>query len=110
MESDLTDADPAVAHDKAIQKKVIYDLLGRAILALSYAAAVDPIGGGAVANIDMETSCRAPGLNNEWPVEGHEKDAADQESWLHGDFRANALHFVYPMYEEMITRGGLDDE
>jgi len=110
IEDDLTDEDETVAQAKASEMKVKYDLLGRAIPALSYAAAIDPIGSGLVSNFDMETSGRAPGLNGEWPVEGHEKSSEDTGSWLHGDFRANALHFVYPMYREMINRGGLDDE
>jgi len=110
IEDDLTDEDETVAQTKAAEMKVKYDLLGRAIPALSYAAAIDPIGSGLVSNFNMETSGRASGLNGEWPVEGHEKSSEDTGSWLHGDFRANALHFVYPMYREMINRGGLDDE
>jgi len=111
IEDDLTDADSAVAHAKASEKKVEYDLLARAIPALSYAAAIDPIGGGFITDWDMETKGRAPGLNGEWPVEGHTKDIGqDLGRWLHSDFRANALHFVYPMYEEMIIQGGMNDD
>lgn len=63
----------------------------------------------------MEESGRPQSLKDvngdwEWPDEGHKKDLKDSGSWLHGDFRANALHFVYPMYKEMIIRGGMNDE
>ena len=106
LETDLHDADPATASTKADQSdpNVRFDLLARGLPSLSYAAAVDQIDNTSIQNFNMETSGRVPG---QWPTEQHSGDAAG--NWLHSDFRNVALPYTYPMYLEMISLGGLDE-
>ena len=91
---------------------VLYDLLARGIPALSYAAAVEEIlapaqGGSPVVNFNLERDGR-PNGNIDWSTEGHADDD-DVGRWLHSDFRNVALPYVFPVYEEMITQGSLDE-
>jgi hypothetical protein len=108
IENKLTDSDATVASAEAEKDEVRYDVLARAIPALSYATAVDPISDGRVINWHMGVAGRAPNLNGEWPEEGH--SGASEGDWLHSDFKNNAIHFVYPMYVEMINQGVLDED
>ncbi|NBB78347.1 MAG: hypothetical protein GVY36_02720 [Verrucomicrobia bacterium] len=110
LENKLTDSDVSVASNEAEKDNVRYDVLARAIPALSYATAVGPIGGGFVDNWHMGVAGRAQNLNGAWPTEGHDDDDDSVGDWLHSDFKNNAIHFVYPMYEEMINRGVLDED
>lgn len=34
--------------------------------------------------------------------------STDDEDWRHSDFKDVGLPYVYPMYQAMIDRGGLD--
>ena len=104
LEADLTSADINTAHSKAGDSKVQYDILARAIPALSYAVAVDSVS--VANNFDMDASGRTDPA--EWPTEGHTADSDLNGAWLHSDFRNVALPYVVPMYEEMINRGTLD--
>ena len=109
LEDDLMSADPAVASTKAGEAKVQYDLLGRALPSLSYAAAANK----SIAlaqmqssrNFDMEGEGRTP---NQWPTEGHTGDSKSVGRWLHSDFKNVALPYVHQMYEAMISKGALD--
>lgn len=107
IENDLTDEDETVASEKAEEDNVRYDILARAIPALSYATAVDPLDNYFTENFNMEADGRAPNLNGAWPTEGHGDDDSVGR-WLHSDFKNNAIHFVYPMYQKMINQGFLD--
>ena len=43
----------------------------------------------------------------EWPVHPHTRT---DEAWAHSDFKDVAIQHVYPLYEEMIKIGGLDED
>jgi hypothetical protein len=87
---------------------VRYDLLARGLPALSPAAGSTPFpaigGASSVTNYDLEIQGRPVG--GDWPVEGH-RSALTKERWLHSDFKNVALPCVYPLFLNMITRGGL---
>lgn len=103
LEPQLMDPDLIVASAKAGETKVKYDVLARGIPAMSNAVAANPL----------------PSLGNErnfdMPGDGIAKDAAGNKltlptpnnQWRHSDFKVIALPYVYPMYEAMISRGGL---
>ena len=105
VESDLIDPDPAIASAMAGEKRVQYDLLARALPAMSFAAAAnalpDSVGD---RDFNLEASGRAPG---QWPSEGHTGDPKAEGRWLHSDFKAVALPYVHRMFDGMIARGGL---
>lgn len=88
--------------------RVRYDLLARGLPALSPAAGSTPFpaigGASAVMNFDLEIQGRPVG--GDWPVEGH-RSPLTQERWLHSDFKNVALPCVYPLFINMINRGGL---
>ena len=88
--------------------RVRYDLLARGLPALSPAAGAMPIpaigGATAVTNYDLEIQGRPVG--GDWPAEGHGSPLT-QERWLHSDFKNVALPCVYPLFVNMINRGGL---
>jgi len=102
-ESSLHGADVVSASSTAGNSNVKYDLLARAIPALSYASAVIPLGGD-IDSVDME----ALGRISQWPSEGH-TGTDESNRWLHSDFRNVALQYVYPMYEIMINKGPLNE-
>ncbi len=104
LEGDLTD--PTLGSAKAGEDLVRYHVLAAGIPALSFAAAVHPIGG-AKGNFDMSEDFRTD--DNQWPSEGHEGDKSSNQ-WIHSDFYGVALSHVYKMYEKMIELGALDDE
>ena len=102
----LFSPDERVASAMAAEPKVRYDLLARGIPALSYAAAankVEVFTDGR--NFDMEAGCRVP---DAWPTEGHDGDRRGR--WIHSDFKNVALPYVHPMFQKMITTGGLDSQ
>ena len=107
LERDLFDADAAKASAKAASLTVEYDLLARALPAMSFATAVHMLGSSeasrAALNFDLEANGRLPGV---WPVQGH-TGTSDVGRWLHSDFKNVALPFVYPMYCELILKGDL---
>lgn len=109
LERDLFDADAAKASAKAANPIVKYDLLARALPAMSFAAAAHPISSGdtpdagPVLNFDLEAQGRSQGV---WPTEGH-RESSDVGRWLHSDFKNVALPFVHPMYKELINQASL---
>jgi hypothetical protein len=102
LEADLMDPDPATASAKAGETKVKYDVLARAIPAMSNAVAANPLPSLGSRNFDM-------------PGDGVAKDSSGNKltlptpnnQWRHSDFKVIALPYVYPMYEAMISQGGL---
>jgi len=60
-----------------------------------YFAAVTPAGDG---NIDLMTKKRG---DNVWPA------VRDDTHWLHGDFRDVAYFYNYPLYDDIVAKGGL---
>jgi len=85
-----------------------YDLLARAIPAMSFAAgasAVPPTDSGSqVVNFNLETLGRTD--PKQWPTEGHEsKQMAGR--WLHSDFKNVALPYVTPLFTHMIKTAAL---
>lgn len=101
LEANLHSSDAQLASNTATGN-VRFDLLARGIPALSDAAAVNTVPG--VINFDMEVSGRDP---NDWPSEDHDDESSGD--WLHSDFRNVALPYVYPMYQQMINKGALDE-
>jgi hypothetical protein len=85
-----------------------YDLLARAIPAMTFAAGASPVtstGSGAqIANFDLETLGRTD--PRQWPTEGH---AATRLAgrWLHSDYKNVALPFVAPLFTHMINTASL---
>jgi hypothetical protein len=85
-----------------------YDLLARAIPAMTFAAGASPVpptGSGAqIANFDLETFGRTN--TSQWPTEGH---AATRLAgrWLHSDFKNVALPYVTPLYTHIIKTAAL---
>jgi hypothetical protein len=85
-----------------------YDLLARAIPAMTFAAGASPVtstGSGAqIANFDLETLGRTD--PRQWPTEGH---AATRLAgrWLHSDYKNVALPFVAPLFTHMINNASL---
>ncbi len=92
----------------ASKPKIRYDLLARALPAMSPAAGSTPFpflgGDGSITNFDLENRGRPSGGN--WPREGH-GSSLTQNRWLHSDFKNVALPFVYPLFQTIISRGGL---
>ena len=104
LEDDLMNQDANIASAKAGVARVKFDLLARALPALSYAAAVDRVPSlGDERNFNMEARGRP--LGGPWPSDGHSDQNAGR--WLHSDFRDVALPYLQSMFQEMIQRGGL---
>lgn len=78
--------------------KVKYDLLARGIPAMSNATAANVMTSLGKNNYPMHTTGKAAS-NGAFPT--------PDSKWRHSDFKAVALPYVYPMYEEMISRGAL---
>lgn len=77
-----------------------YDLFARGIPAMSNAVAANFMESLTVdRNYPMHTRGKAQN-NGPFPTNS-------QEKWRHSDFKVAALPYVYPMYEEMISRGAL---
>lgn len=95
-----------VASNRVVQSL----LLAEAIPAVSCAA-----GGNAVVdfginngtgNIDMMNKKKSDGNNGFiWPVD--RLSSAYGNRWLHGDFKEVAYYFVYPLFDDVVTKGAL---
>ena len=85
-----------------------YDLLARAIPAITFAAGAAPIpptdDGSQVENFDLETLGRTD--PTQWPSEGHGATRLAGR-WLHSDFKNVALPYVTPFYTQMIKSAAL---
>lgn len=85
-----------------------YDLLARAIPAMTFAAGAAPVpptdGGSQVENFDLETLGRTDPKH--WPSEGHGATRLAGR-WLHSDFKNVALPYVTPLYTQMIKSAAL---
>src|SRR5690606_15957273 len=97
LEPALIDPDPVIASATAAEPKVRYDLLARAIPAMSNAVAANPLPALGIRNFNMSTLGKS---NLPFPT-------TDEGEWRHSDFKAVALPYVYKMYEEMILQGDL---
>lgn len=84
--------------------RVKYDLLARGIPAMSCAVAPNPLSG--VESIDMEE--KGP-IAGKWSTVGHD-DKYRAGRWIHSDFKNVAIPYVYPMFQEMITKGVLNSK
>ncbi len=78
-----------------------WHLLAESIPAMSFAAAANAVDG-VQANFDMMQQ------TNEWPQS--RLNSIRNRDWLHSDLKNISLNYVLPMYEQMITTGGLRDE
>ncbi len=85
-----------------------YDLLARAIPAITFAAGAAPVpptdDGSQVENFDLETLGRTD--PTQWPSEGHGATRLAGR-WLHSDFKNVALPYVTPFYTQMIKSAAL---
>jgi len=85
-----------------------YDLLARAIPAITFAAGAAPVpptdDGSQVENFDLETLGRTD--PKQWPNEGHGATRLAGR-WLHSDFKNVALPYVTPFYTQMIKSAAL---
>lgn len=85
-----------------------YDLLARAIPAMTFAAGAAPVpptdDGSPVENFDLETLGRTDPKH--WPSEGHGATRLAGR-WLHSDFKNVALPYVTPLYTHMIKTAAL---
>ena len=85
---------------------VRYDLLARAIPAMTFAAGASPLPGATsrgTENFDLETLGRTSGR---WPTEGHASKITAGR-WLHSDFKNVALPLVHPLFTKMIAEASL---
>jgi hypothetical protein len=81
-------------------------LLAEAIPSTSRAAGRNPIPAfGVDRNVDMMARKRT--VAPQWPA-SRPLDANGDGRWLHGDFRDVAYFFNYPLYEDMVARGGFN--
>jgi hypothetical protein len=78
-----------------------WHLLAESIPAMSFAAAANTVEG-AQANFNMMQQ------TNEWPES--RLNSIRNANWLHSDLKNISLNYVLPMYEQMITTGGLRNE
>ena len=85
-----------------------YDLLARAIPAITFAAGAAPVpptdSGAQVVNFNLETLGRTD--PKQWPTEGHGATRLAGR-WLHSDFKNVALPYVTPLYTQMIKSAAL---
>ena len=102
----------ADAQAEAIKLKTQWRLLGHAIPALSYAAAVNPVSKlnqYGERNFNMHALREFPngtGAPPLWPQD-RLSDPILKEDWLHSDFRNVAMSYVYRMYDVMLDKGDL---
>lgn len=83
-----------------------YDLLARAIPAMTFAAggtALPGVSSQGTENFDLEALGRTSGL---WPKEGHTSKVTVGR-WLHSDFKNVALPLVHPLFAKMIADSSL---
>ena len=103
-EARLHDLSPAPVSPLLDPARIRYDLLARAIPAMTYAAGSNPMpssgSGRSFANFDLEAQGRRKEVR--WPVEGHARPRA-RGRWLHSDFKNVALPFVFPLYAEIVA-------
>lgn len=92
----MLSANATTASNKAGENKVKYDLLARAIPAMSNAVAANRLDSLGDNNYNMPGEAKKNGWH----------DAGNR--WMHSDFCYVALPYVYPMFQEMISRGGLN--
>jgi hypothetical protein len=98
LEPALMSVDASTASAKAGEAKVRYDLLARGIPAMSNAVAANSMNSMEPRNYPMHTDGKAAS-NGAFPT--------PENKWRHSDFKDVGLPYVYPMYEEMISRGSL---
>ncbi len=96
------------ASAKAANLKNHAKILAEAIPARSYAVGSNPVSqfGDPVEdfNFDMQDSDFFRGTEDgEWP----DRDGIFENQWLHGDYMAPALCYVYRLYEDVIEKGDL---
>jgi hypothetical protein len=101
---DAATGSTSAGSNKAAEPKVQYNLLARAIPALSFAAATHSIDG-AKGNFDMQGTLRTD--SNQWPSENR-SDRIKSGKWLHSDMRDIAFLHVYKLYQQFITTGNLN--
>lgn len=97
LEPALINPDPTVASAAAADPNFKYDLMARAIPAMSNAVAANPLPALGARNFDMSTLGKS---DAPFPT-------TQEGEWRHSDFKAVALPYVYKMYEEMILQGDL---
>ena len=98
LEPALVSTNASTASAEAGEANVRYDLFARAIPAMSNAAAANSMTSLGNRNYPMHTAGKAQN-NGAFPT--------PDNMWRHSDFKDVALPYVYPMYEEMISRGAL---
>ena len=103
--------DPTKGSQAAGLLSVKYKVLATGIPAMSYAIATNSVNKlnpeqGENRNFNMQGDLKSERGKKAWPVKFKKRPA----DWLHSDFKDVALHFVYPMYEKMITLAKLDEE
>ena len=81
-----------------------YDLLARAIPAMTFAAGAAPIAAAGVSNYDLELQGRRS--DGSWPAEGHGGNRTAGR-WLHSDYKNVALPYVSPLFLRMIQDASL---
>ena len=81
-----------------------YDLLARAIPAMTFAAGAAPIAAAGVSNYDLELQGRRS--DGPWPAEGH-GGTRTAGRWLHSDYKNVALPYVSPLFLRMIQDASL---
>jgi len=111
LEGDLFSDYEGTGSIKASESRVLYDVLARGMPALSYAAAaneiqVSELNSVTVQNFNIELDGRCA---SSWPADGHSEEFRAGR-WIHSDFKNVALPYVYPMFQEMIARGGLNSK
>lgn len=101
MEPALMSADASAASAKAGDAWVRYDLFARGIPAMSNATAANfMLSLDEARNFPMHTIGKVP-ANGPFPTNA-------RGDWRHSDFKDVGLPYVYPMYQAMIDRGGLN--
>ena len=90
------------ASNLAAQDDVQWHLLAEAIPAMSFAAAANSVD-------DMRSNINMMDETNGWPQSRLSNPSLGTD-WLHSDFKNVSLNYVRPMYEIMLSIGGLDDE
>ena len=88
-------AGSALATNLNIRAKI----LGGGVPATSWALGRNKIDSwGALRNVDM-TLLKRPGSSN-WPA------GRPNSRWLHGDFKVVAYPFIYPLFDDLVEKGG----
>lgn len=100
--------DPVLGKVVAGDVELRYKLLATGIPATSYAIAANSLSRlGDLANYNMPQELKSTDGFESWP---EDEDSQDPSDWMHSDFKDVSFHFVYPMYQEIISLGGLDQE